>query len=669
MRLKKARIRGYRSIIDTGYFEIEKMKTILVGPNEAGKTAVLQALQKLNPPKGIELFNPLRDYPRSKYDEDIKRGNLNSENFTVVEGIFELSDEEKSNLPEAFRNINYVYGRYLNNNAWHNLDGDIPQLFYKDIENDINRLLIHIDENSEKKAIDSGTAVVKPSAAFPINFTKITSSLNPEQAGQIEKFLKANLKLITEGGKEEERYNKLLQQLSIPLQKHEVLTYCEKNLPKFVLFSNYFKTRPSMNLAQLAERTERNNFDDKQYDYGNNCLLRYLGFTARELSDLAANSQYTPEQEYRDKLDKRSYCLNAASINLTNVIKDIWNPDVKKQEANKLRIFADGQYLKVVVEDDLGVEVELDQRSEGFQWMVSFFVVFFAEAQDKHKNAILLLDEPGMSLHGLKQAEFRKTLSKLSEKNQTIYSTHSPFLVGANELEFVRVVEMVDRKIGTKVHTTVTAGDAAALLPLQEALGYDLAQNLFINERNLVLEGLTDYWYLEGISELLKGSGKTGLNEKIALVPADCASKVVYFATILHAQNLKIAALLDSDSAGDQAATQDTLVNALGNKRILRTKDAYKGTVKKCEIEDILRETLVNIGKTILGWDVTAIANSQPARPIVDIFAEVKGKDFSKYKLAKAFLTWARDNDLTAMTQVEAEQCEALVSKINKALE
>ena len=63
--------------------------------------------------------------------------------------------------------------------------------------------------------------------------------------------------------------------------------------------------------------------------------------------------------------------------------------------------------LKVVVEDELGVEVELDQRSEGFQWLVSFFVVFFAEAADRHQNSILLLDEPGLSLHGLKQREFR----------------------------------------------------------------------------------------------------------------------------------------------------------------------------------------------------------------------------------------------------------------------
>ena len=68
------------------------------------------------------------------------------------------------------------------------------------------------------------------------------------------------------------------------------------------------------------------------------------------------------------------------------------NPD--RPEADVLKIVADGHYLKVVVEDELGVEIELDQRSEGFQWLVSFFVVFFAEAMDKHQNSVLLLDEP-----------------------------------------------------------------------------------------------------------------------------------------------------------------------------------------------------------------------------------------------------------------------------------
>ena len=76
-----------------------------------------------------------------------------------------------------------------------------------------------------------------------------------------------------------------------------------------------------------------------------------------------------------------------------------------------------------------------------------------------------------------------------------------------------------------------------------------------------MLEGLTDMWYLEGLSNLLMAAGKTGISDQIALIPANCASKVVYFATILRAQNLKIAALLDSDA---DSFIKD-LLDAMGN--------------------------------------------------------------------------------------------------------
>ena len=254
-------------------------------------------------------------------------------------------------------------------------------------------------------------------------------------------------------------------------------------------------------------------------------------------------------------------------------------------------------------------------------------------------------------------------------KNQTIYTTHSPFLVGTDELDKVRVVEMVDRSVGTKVHLSLTASDDGAILPLQEALGYDLAQSMFFHKKNLVLEGLTDMWYIEGLSNLLTSAGKNGLNNQIALIPANCASKVVYFATILRAQNLKIAALLDSDAEGDLAAKQDTLVNALGSKRILRTKDSYSGQVATPEVEDILRDTLLNIAKEDCGWDAISAAQMQVKRPVVDILESVAKKDFSKYKLAKAFIRWSRDHELIDLNEIEIAQAEKLIEKINKALQ
>ncbi len=67
MRLKKARVKKYRSIRDSGWFDVEEAKTILVGPNDAGKTALLEALQKINPPReAVRNFDGLRDYPRER---------------------------------------------------------------------------------------------------------------------------------------------------------------------------------------------------------------------------------------------------------------------------------------------------------------------------------------------------------------------------------------------------------------------------------------------------------------------------------------------------------------------------------------------------------------------------------------------------------------------------
>ena len=675
MRLTKARVQGYRSIIDTGYFDVEDGKTILVGPNEAGKTAILQALQKLNPPEGVQLFDPLRDYPRARYNEDIKNGKIDPKKFTVVEGLFALEEADKADFPEAYHNATYVYGRYLDNTTWHRLDGGLDRLTYVELEKDLQRMCQHFKATSEAQGEQSSAQdAIQNGFDDVINGLTKTSFVTAEKAKQISEWIKKNFKYLDEDNeKEEKRYDRITDLLERPSERVTVLEKCKALLPKFILFSNYFRIKPALHLKKLSERIERKILDDDQYDYGNVCLLKFLGFTAKELADAGDTSQFDlnrPEQyeKYKAQLDDRDYRLNAATIRLTNAIREIWNPTQDSRDANKLRIKVDGQYLKVVVEDDLGVEVELDQRSEGFQWMVSFYVVFFAEALDKHRNAILLLDEPGQSLHALKQAEFRETLSKLSEKNQTIYTTHSPFLVGTNELDKVRVVEMVDRTAGTKVHLCLTATDSGAILPLQEALGYDLAQSMFFHKKNLVLEGLTDMWYLEAISELLKADGKTGINDQIALIPANCASKVVYFATILHAQNLKVAALLDSDAEGDQAAKQDTLVNALGAKRILRTKDAYTGKVANAEIEDMLRDTLLQIAKDELGWDAIAIAGTQIGRPVVDILSSVAKKDFSKYKLAKGFVRWSRDHSLADLQQNEIEHATKLVSIINKSL-
>jgi hypothetical protein len=670
MRLQRARVRNYRGIIDTDWFDVEKNKTIMVGPNEAGKTAVLQALQQINPPQGVPQFDALRDYPRSKYNE-ITTGRIDPKTVTVVEVEFELDDADRAAIPPTMHGVRYAFGRRLDNSAWHNLLDAPPLPTYGGVTKDLTRLCAHIDSRAEAKT--PGGSPPSAGLALITDGWTATTTIDGERAIALKGWLDKSLPLVDEtNDTEEKRCDSLVAVTTAHLDRASALKALDSRKPVFVLFNNYFRVRPLIQLDHLAQRLASNVLDDDLYDYGNVCLLKLLGFTAQQLSDLgkttppAANNP-TALQNYRDQLDKRTYQLNAASVQLTTEIRSVWRPREGRAEAEKLRVQADGQYLKVVVEDELGVDIELHQRSEGFQWLVSFFVVFFAEAAGKHRNAILLLDEPGLSLHGLKQREFRSTLSRLSEGNQTIYTTHSPFLVGPDELDLVRVVEMLDRAVGTKVHTTVSSGDPAALLPLQEALGYDLAQSLFTQERNLVLEGLTDYWYVEVTAALLRAAGVVSLNEKVALIPAANAGKVVYYATILYAQNFKVAALLDSDAAGDRAAQQETLVHTLGNKCILRTKDAYSGAVAQPEIEDLLRETLVKIARDSLAIDVTAEATAQPSRPITNLL-ESSGSGFSKYKLAKAYIRWARDHSASDLTTTERDQFKVLVEKINKAL-
>ncbi|BCL63039.1 hypothetical protein DGMP_37320 [Desulfomarina profundi] len=466
MRLTQARVQNYRSIVDSGEFEIEELKTILVGPNEAGKTVLLKALQQLNKPEDVEGFDVLRDYPRSKYN-DITTGKTDPKTTTVVTGYFELEEEDKELIPELFHKCQYKLYRNLNNEAYHHLIGAPDKITFGVLKTKFSRMTSHMDKQVEPANDDEES--IKPSGSFKeitMNWSD-SKIIDNESAKLLKDWLDTNYDFVEEGNeKEEARHAELLELIQANAKHDEVLKILDKRTPVFILFNNYFKVKPSIHLDHLAKRVEQNILDDEYFDYGNLCLLKLLGFTPKELADLGnAQSPNINDKDalkiYKDNLDKRSYQLNAASVRLTQEICSAWMPDAKRAEADKLKITADGQYLKVVVEDDLGVDIELDQRSEGFQWLVSFFVVFFAEAMDKHENAILLLDEPGMSLHGLKQREFRKTISKLSKNNQTIFTTHSPFLVGPDELDIVRVVELKDRTTGTEVHTTISSSDPA----------------------------------------------------------------------------------------------------------------------------------------------------------------------------------------------------------------
>lgn len=673
MRIESAIVTNFRCVVDSGPFEVARDKTILVGINEAGKTALLRAIQRVSPPTDSQSIDWLFDAPAEMVD-DIRRGNLTKDSLpvSVVTLVPDDADLAGLQLPGDTDEIRLEVTAWLDNRRTSRVVGlpDHPTIGEADAS--LSRLVAAMSQQSSAEA---------KSAARGLSAWRDQHQPTTPIAGTIRSDLKshldATLPQFAEGSAAETHWKALQLLHSRGAALDKIHTHLMSRLPVFVYYSSYFSVRPKIHLDRLAER-EENGEIDLDYDFGNLQLLKFLGFTARELSDMDSQAPQKPEdydssvpareeyaaaiQVHERRITERKRALQTASAKLTQEIRRVWNDDTLT-----LRLDVDGQYLQTLVEDELGVPVELDQRSEGFRWLVSFFVVFHAQASDSLRNAVLLLDEPGLSLHALKQQEFRKTVSRLAEGNQIVYTTHSPFMVGADELDLVRVVEMVDRRTGTKVHTRLAVDDPKSIYPLQAALGYNLAQSMFTHKKNLVVEGVTDLLYVEALNDLSSAEGGPVLLDDVAIVPAGSASKVIYYSTVLTSQSLDVAALLDSDAAGDQAAEQEELWQLLGQKRILRTGDFVSPAVKRAEIEDLLRFTLTEVAKTECGWDSEATINAQPTRPIVEILT-AEHSAFSKWKLARAFVRWLARSGPSPLNRRETSAWANFVEAANKAL-
>lgn len=672
MRVESATVSNFRCVIDSSQFEVEPDKTILVGINEAGKTALLKALQHASPTDDTAAIDWLFDAPASMVD-DIRRKNLDPARLAVARVVMrpEPKDLTGLSLPEGSDDIRLVMTSWMNKKRTYSVTGIPSAPTVGDAEKAILRLAGAMNKQSDEDAKQAAKAISDWKDAQASD-----AAISGEVAAGLKTHLDAALPLFAEGSAAETHWDALSGVLKSALALDKIGKHLADRMPPFVYYSSYFAVRPRIHLNRLAER-EASGEIDLDYDFGNLQLLKFLGFTAKELSDMASEApekghnydndvnvqnQYKKElAAHERRVTERKRALQTAGARLTEEIRRVWNDD-----RLTIRLDVDGQYLQTLVEDELGIPVELDQRSEGFRWLVSFFVVFHAQAKDDLKDAILLLDEPGLSLHALKQQEFRKTVSRLAEGNQILYTTHSPFMVGSDELDLVRIVEMTDRKTGTKVHTRLAVDDPKSIYPLQAALGYDLAQSMFTHQKNLVVEGVTDLLYVEALNSAFASQGGATLDDGIALVPAGSASKVVYYSTILTSQDLKVAALLDSDAAGDKAAEQEALWQLLTNKRILRTGDHITG-VQRAEIEDLLRVSLGLVARDECGWDSVATIAAQSQRPIMEILAD-EHTGVSKWKLARAFVRWLATNGADALTGDEQRSWASLVAAANRSL-
>lgn len=176
-------------------------------------------------------------------------------------------------------------------------------------------------------------------------------------------------------------------------------------------------------------------------------------------------------------------------------------------------------------------------------------------------NLVILLDEPGLSLHATAQADLLRYMRvELLPKYQVIYTTHSPFMVDAADFMSVRTVEDATRSdgtpLGTKVGDKVLSSDSETLFPLRAALEYDITQSLFIGENCLLVEGPSDMIYLQWASQQLAARGQTKLDDRWTIVPAVGISKLGTFASLFAGHHLNVAVLTDFHQ-GDKSKVRE----------------------------------------------------------------------------------------------------------------
>jgi predicted ATP-dependent endonuclease of OLD family len=229
----------------------------------------------------------------------------------------------------------------------------------------------------------------------------------------------------------------------------------------------------------------------------------------------------------------------------------------------------------------------LDRRSKGFNWFFSFIVWFSKIQADRNTDYILLLDEPGLNLHASAQADLLRFFDDLSKNYQIIYTTHSPFMVESNKLNKVRTC--YEGEEGTKISDSIQERDPNTLFPLQAALGYDIAQNLFISKNNLLVEGPADLIYLTILSNILESEKRSFLNPAFTIVPVGGLDKVATFISLLRGSKLNVVCLLDSftDPAGKQRV-DDLIYHKIIHVKNMHFFDEFANNGKsQADIEDL----------------------------------------------------------------------------------
>lgn len=657
MILRDFQIRDFQSVTDSNRVEVGDI-TCLVGKNEAGKSALLKALYRLRPiAGGDDKFDVTDDYPRSRvteYEQEIKAGKHGQ--TIVVRATFALEERElrpiedyfgKGVLPESavtlsrgYENQTYfdvtvdekIAGETLltraklaeavtgENLKWDSLKalagvlqarGQAVQKKFEDANTAANALA---DADEKKKALAVAQSLQETSAA---------------------KALRTELDTINAVGTAKHVYDKFL----------------DARVPQFLYFDEYYQMRGCENIEALQKRIAA-----KQLKPSDQPLLGLIELAGLKLEELLNPAR---TQELKNK-------LQGAGNHLTGKILKYWSQnrhlrlafDVRPARPGDPEGMREGTNIWAEVADQKHfVNTALGTRSRGFVWFFSFLAWYSRLKATMKERIILLLDEPGLSLHARAQEDLLRYFEEeLKGEHQVVYSTHSPFMVDVKHFERVRIVQ--DKTIdsddvlppdqeGTKVLVDVLDAGEDSLFPLQGALGYEIYQGLFIGPNSLVVEGASDLLYIQAISSVLASMARVGLDPKWTITPVGGADKVPTFVALIGAQKaLRVATLIDFQKNAAQMVENLYKRKLLAKNHVL-TFAQFTGKAE-ADIEDMFEPEfyvgLVNEEyKKDLGQPLL-FANLNVRQPrilvsIEDHFAKnpMKSDSFNHYRPARYF--------------------------------
>ncbi|QEH78073.1 AAA family ATPase [Sphingomonas sp. C8-2] len=563
MKLIKARVTNYRNILDSGEVEIGTT-TCLVGKNEAGKTAFLRAIEGVNSTdEDFKEYGKTENYPRRL-----------------------LADyEERHDGDEAV----------VATTTWLLDDSDVAA-----VEEELGKGALTSREITVKKAYNSTSTTW----TVPIDFRKVLKwmadrfNVAEEDRASISKAYSTTnaAKLLSEieerSAPQEELLTALKKFRGQSATLHAIDTLSPR-VPKFLYFSHYDRMSGQISINQLAK--------DKQtadgIKTGDQVFLDFLEYAGTTLEELVASTRFE---------DLNARC-EAAANRITDQIFEYWTQNDELQiqvlltegKAEDDPPFNSGPIARARVQNNLHrVSVPFSERSAGFIWFFSFLVKF-AQIKKNRGNVIILLDEPGLTLHGTAQQDLLRYFEEqLAPKHQLIYSTHSPFMVPANDLASVRTVEDVvvrderDRKVshGTKIRGDVLTTDPQTNFPIFGAMGFEVTQGLVIAPNTLLVEGPSDILYLQAASSVLAKRKRTALDPRWAVCPSGGIDKVLPFVRLFYGNKLNVAVLTDFDRGQRKKLDQLYQAELLQKERIiLATEIAGK---EEADIEDFFDPAL-----------------------------------------------------------------------------